>query len=64
MRVRTIKIINNLDIDVRITAQAVFRVLDDKVGYINEKDFGENYWNEEAEAELIIEIEEEKEGEQ
>ena len=64
MRVRTIKIINNLDTDVRITAKAVFRVLDDKVGYINEKDFGENYWNEEAEAELIIEIEKEKEGEQ
>jgi len=64
MRVRTIKITNSLSDDVRITAKAVITVIDEKVGYLTEKDFGEEYWNKNAEAKLIIEIEKAEEGEQ
>jgi len=64
MRVRAVKIINGLSDDVRITAKAVITLFDEKVGYINEKEFGEDYWKWSAEAELIIEIEKAKEGEQ
>jgi len=64
MRVRAIRITNSLSNDVRITAKAVITIIDEKVGYLTEKEFGDNYWKENAEAELIIEIEKVEEGEQ
>ena len=64
MRVREIKIINSLRDDVRITAKAVFTLFNEKVGYLTVKNFGEEYWSKNAEAELIIEIEKAKEEEE
>jgi len=64
MRVRAIKITNSLSDDVRITAKAVITVINEKVGYISKKEFGDDYWKENAEAELIIDIEKVEEGEQ
>jgi len=63
MRVRAIRITNSLSNDVRITAKAVITIIDEKVGYLTEKEFGDNYWKENAEAELIIEIEKVEKGE-
>jgi len=64
MRVRAIKITNNLTDDVRITAKTVITVINEKVGYICEKEFGDEYWKENAEAELVIDIEKVEEGEE
>jgi len=63
MRVRAIRITNSLSNDVRITAKAVITIIDEKVGYLTEKEFWDNYWKENAEAELIIEIEKVEKGE-
>jgi len=64
MRIREIKITNSLSDDVRITAKAVITVINEKVGYLTKRDFGDDYWRENAEAELVIEIEKVEEGEQ
>ena len=63
MRVRAIKIRNSLGDDVRVTVKAEITVIDEEVGYLTERDFGNEYWNKNAEAELIIEIDEAEEGE-
>ena len=64
MRLRAIRITNSLTDDVRITAKAVITVINEKVGYISEKKFGDDYWKENAEMELVIDIEKVEEGEQ
>ena len=64
MRIRAIKITNSLSDDVRITVKAVITVINKKIGYISEKEFGDDYWKENAEAELVIDIEKAEEGEQ
>ena len=63
MRVRKIKIINSLPMDIRITAKAVISVLGEECHYIFEREFSEKFWTEDAEVELIIEIEKAEEGE-
>ena len=62
MSISNIRIINSLSEDVRISIKITATIYNGKVGYLAERALPTKYWEEESEAELIIEIEKVEEG--